>query len=182
MTVHIKKRHLYKIRYPCEICPNKSWRTLFQLQRHVKVFHNNIREFKCEWWVNLMSAVNFTYSKLLLLKVRKRVWREKQARVSRSNSHRWAAIQVHVFWMFARFHASNRSSTPCLGSHGRAAVQGKFWFVRKSIKFKNFFAFQCQNQTCLKGFMKKSELTAHESRCHPVVRPSMPMPFQYQMM
>lgn len=49
MTVHIKKRHLYKIRYPCEICPGKSWRTLFQLQRHVKVFHNNIREFKCEW-------------------------------------------------------------------------------------------------------------------------------------
>lgn len=50
MTVHIKKRHLYKIRYPCEICPpGKSWRTLFQLQRHVKVFHHNIREFKCEW-------------------------------------------------------------------------------------------------------------------------------------
>lgn len=52
MTVHIKKRHLYKIRYPCEICPpGKSWRTLFQLQRHVKVFHHNIREFKCEWKV-----------------------------------------------------------------------------------------------------------------------------------
>ena len=49
MTVHIKKRHLYKIRYPCEICPGKSWRTLFQLQRHVKVIHHNIREFKCEW-------------------------------------------------------------------------------------------------------------------------------------
>lgn len=49
MTVHIKRQHIYKIRYPCEICPDKSWRTLFQLQRHVKVFHQNIREFKCEW-------------------------------------------------------------------------------------------------------------------------------------
>lgn len=49
MTVHIKKRHLLKVQYPCEICPNKSWRTLFQLQRHIKVFHQNIREYKCEW-------------------------------------------------------------------------------------------------------------------------------------
>lgn len=46
MTVHIKKRHVLNVKYPCDICPNKSWRTLFQLQRHVKVFHNNIREFK----------------------------------------------------------------------------------------------------------------------------------------
>lgn len=49
MSVHIKKRHIYNISYPCELCPGRSWRTLFQLQRHVKVFHHNIREYKCEW-------------------------------------------------------------------------------------------------------------------------------------
>ena len=49
MTVHIKKRHLYQIKYPCNECPGKAWKTLFQLQRHIKVFHNKIREFKCDW-------------------------------------------------------------------------------------------------------------------------------------
>jgi KRAB domain-containing zinc finger protein len=49
LKVHIKKRHVQKIRYVCDACPGKSWATNHQLKRHIKIYHYNIREFKCEW-------------------------------------------------------------------------------------------------------------------------------------
>lgn len=180
MTVHIKKRHLYKIRYPCEICPNKSWRTLFQLQRHVKVFHHNIREFKCEW-----CGKEFGEKNKLVCHVRIHTGKPSDTLFTENLStllfFRRTAIQMQFHWLLESVHSSNWSSATCLGS--RKLWEVLIWSSDKKLSFQTGERpYKCQNQTCLKGFMKKSELTAHESRCHPAVRPSLPLPFQYQMM
>ncbi|KAL7037037.1 hypothetical protein ACKWTF_009045 [Chironomus riparius] len=49
LELHIKTRHILKLRYTCDKCPGKSWARKDHMKRHVKVVHENIREFKCEW-------------------------------------------------------------------------------------------------------------------------------------
>ncbi|XP_070493222.1 zinc finger protein 652-B-like [Chironomus tepperi] len=48
MQIHIRKRHIQKIRYQCELC-TCSYTTNHSLQIHIKVRHKNIREWICNW-------------------------------------------------------------------------------------------------------------------------------------
>lgn len=59
LTTHIKNRHILKIRFTCQYCPNsgKSWARKDHMKRHIKVSHFNIREFKCEWYDYICSLI-----------------------------------------------------------------------------------------------------------------------------
>lgn len=75
-----------------------------------------------------------------------------------------------------RRHVWGHTGNFCILNNNLVRVTLNYFFITGERPYK------CQNQSCLKGFMKKSELTAHESRCHPAVRPNLPLSFQYQMM
>lgn len=100
---------------------------------------------------------------------------------------RRATIRLQILWK--EIHTSDRFKTAHLG-FVIFILKLNDKLIFKLIGHTGERPYKCEKETCGKGFMKKSELLAHKSRCHPINSSqltvskvtNLQLPFQYQMM